>query len=404
MGLIDFDEALARTLRAARRLPTERVPLEDADGRVLAEDVVAPRAIPPFTYGSMDGYAVDSRDFAGEGPYRFPIVGESRAGREPPEQVPGSVCRSFTGARLPAGCDAVIMQENATREDGHVTVPSAVRPRPGQFVRARGADLAEGSVALEAGTRLAPGAIALLAALDRTHALVARRPVVAIASTGDELRHPGEPGGIDTVAESNGIAIALFARRAGAVARIADFVRDEPEAHTKELAEAARAADLLVTIGGASVGDHDLVRPTLESLGATFDFFGVAMKPGKPTGLGRLGDTRVLCLPGNPASATLAFLVFGVPLLLAMQGAPQPLGARTRLPVVGSYRRSPGRTELLRARLIVADGALAAELLPNQDSGAATSFAYADALVVVPPDATAIETGARLDVLELARR
>jgi molybdopterin molybdotransferase len=319
---------------------------------------------------------------------------------------------------MPEGADAIIIQEDVEKKSGDGRTGSVVSmraaPRPGDWVRFRGADLAEGATALERGSRLSPGRVALLAGLDRPQALVARRPVVTILCTGDELRSPGEPGRPGSIAESNGYFVAAQARAAGAIARIAPFVRDD-EREAREAVEAAlRGSDLCVTIGGVSVGDHDVVRPALEAAGVKLDFWRVAIKPGKPLCVGRAGSTHVLGLPGNPASASLTFLIFGVPLLRALQGDAAPLPPRLRARArlmgagAGALRRKPGRVEFLRARLDRApsaeegEGAIRAQILPNQASGAVTSFAEADALLIVPAERDRVDDGDVLEAIRLA--
>jgi molybdopterin molybdotransferase len=399
--MLAFEEALSRLLGGALPLGAERVPLDEAFGRVLAEDIVAREAMPAFDYSAMDGYAVRAADFQGEGPFELAVSGESAAGGDlPPRLALGTACRIFTGARLPEGADAIIMQEDVERRGDTITARSA--PRPGEWVRLRGADMREGAVALTRGSRMTAGRVALAAGLDRPQIYVARRPVVTVLCTGDELRSPGEPGPLGSIPESNGYFVAAAGRAAGASVRIAPFVRDDPEEARAAVEAALRGADLCVTIGGVSVGDHDVMRPAFEVAGVSLDFWRVAIKPGKPLCVGRAGSAHVLGLPGNPASASLTFLLFGVPLLRALQGDPAPLPERLRVRAAGSLRRKAGRAEFLRAKLERGEGGAEARarILPNQASGAVTSFAEADALLVVPVDRERVDDG---DVLEAIR-
>jgi molybdopterin molybdotransferase len=403
--LISFAEALARLLASASSLGSERVALDDADGRVLAEDLRAPAPMPGFDYSAMDGYAVARSDFAGDGPWRLPVRGESAAGGTAPAFSSGSACRIFTGAELPAGSDAVVPQEDVTRDGDSIELRAA--PAAGAWIRRRGEDLAEGAVALGRGRRLGPGQVALAAALDRPQLLVARRPSVTVLATGDELRSPGEPARPGSIAESNAYFVAAAARRAGARARVGRFVRDDLELATRAVREGMEVTDVLVTIGGVSVGDHDVVRPALEAAGVTLDFWRVAIKPGKPLAVGRAAGSggavvHVLGLPGNPASASLTFLLFGVPLLRALAGEAHPLPPRVPLRVRGRVVRRAGREEFLRARLVQHEGERCAEILPNQASGAVTSFAEADALAVVPADRERVDDGDRLDAIRIS--
>jgi molybdopterin molybdotransferase len=397
--MISYAEALARLLSSAQPVGAERTSVDAAAGRVLAEDVRARAPSPAFDHSSMDGYAVATSDLRGEGPWELPVVGESAAGGQTPELTPGTACRIFTGARLPRGADAVVMQEDVERRGDEVVLRAS--PAPFAWVRRRGADLAEGAVALARGTRLTPGRVALAAALDRPFLLVAQRPVVSILCTGDELRLPGEPGPPGSIAESNGIFVAAAAQQAGAIARVGAFVPDDPARAREAVAEALRGSDLVVTIGGVSVGDHDVVRPALEAAGVTLDFWRVAIKPGKPIAVGRAGATHVLGLPGNPASASLTWLLFGAPLVRTLQGDAAPLPPRMHVEVATSFSRSPGREEFLRARIETGSNMPVARILPNQASGAVTSFAEADALVVVPADRTRVEEGTVLEAIRI---
>ncbi len=397
--MLSFAEALKLILSRAVKVGGERIGLDDADGRVLAESIQAPFALPPFDYSAMDGYALRASDLVGDGPYELDVRGESAAGASLPVFVAGTALRIFTGAPIPAPADSVVMQENVTREGDRIRFSS--RPRPGEHVRRRGEDLQEGATALEEGTRLGPGAIALAAALDRPNLIVARRPVVTVLGTGDELRSPGDGQRPGSIVESNGYFVSAMARRAGAVARVAPFVRDDAELASRAFDTALDASDLLVTIGGVSVGDHDVVRPALERAGVTIDFYKVALKPGKPLTVGSRGKLLVLGLPGNPASASLTFLLFGMPLLRAMQGDRRPLPTAERLPIRGTLKRRAGRREFLRATISRDEGVGTATIRQNQASGAVTSFAEATALIVVPESVTEIADGDLLDVLTI---
>jgi molybdopterin molybdotransferase len=243
----------------------------------------------------------------------------------------------------------------------------------------------------------------MAAALDHAFVLVSRRPVVTILCSGDELRSPGSPGRLGSIAESNGIFVAAAARQAGAIARVGAYVPDQPEAARQAVADALRGSDLVVTIGGVSVGDHDVMKGAFEAAGVTLDFWRVAIKPGKPIAVGRAGQTTVIGLPGNPASASLTWYLFGAPLVRALQGDTCPLPARQHLAIEGTIERTPGREEFVRA--ILERGAQSrathAKILPNQASGAVTSFARADVLVVVPKDMGRVESGTILETIRI---
>ena len=404
--MLRFEDALARILAlGAPPLAPEAVELEDAEGRVLAEDLTASVDLPAFDYSSMDGYAVRTRDLDGNAPFRLPVRGESRTGVVPDALEPRAAMRIFTGAAIPTGADAVIMQENVAR-DGEVAVLSA-RPRPGQNVRARGEDLASGAVALARGTRLRPAHLALAGAIDRAQLAVTRRPVVTILATGDELRRPGTDAVPGTIPESITVALRATARRAGAVARAFPYVRDERAATERAFRTALEESDVLVTIGGVSVGDHDLVRPALEAVGVKLEFWRVAIKPGKPLAIGtfaRAGrrDAIIVGLPGNPASAMVTFALFGVPLLRALQGDARPFPAFARARMTRAHAHDPGRLELARAVITQAEAGFSVTTLGNQASGAVTTMAQADALVCIPEDATGVGAGDEVDVLLLS--
>lgn len=401
--MLSFEEALARILAlGSPRLPTETTLIDDIDGRILGEDLVSPVDLPRFDYSSMDGYAVATRDF-GAVPARLPVHGESKTGVVPDALAAGSTMRIFTGAGLPAGADAVVMQENVTRDGEHAVFTQ--KPRLGQSIRSRGEDLRAGATAMAKGTRLRPPHLALCAALDLAAVPVARRPEVSILATGDELRRPGTDPLPGTIPESNTVVLRAMARRAGARARSLPFVRDDRAATERAFAAALDESDVLVTIGGVSVGDHDHVRPALEAIGVTLDFWRVAIKPGKPLAIGkrtRKGrrDAIVIGLPGNPASAMVTFALFGCPLLRAMQGEARPFPVARRARMTRAHAHDPGRLEFARATVgHTENGHLAVTTLGNQASGAVTSMAHSDALVLIPAEASGIPAGAEVDVL-----
>ncbi len=383
--MLSVDEARARLLGSVRPLATERVALAECGGRVLAADLVAREPLPPFDCSAMDGYAIAIADLAAvsASPVLLPLRGESSAGSVPTRMDPHTTCRIFTGAPLPLGADTVVMQELVTTSADGVRFEAA--PKRGQNVRLAGSDLAQGAVALPAGSRMTPGAIALASMLDRPQVLVARRPRVAILCTGDELRAPGDPPRPGSIAESNSAALAALVAQAGAVARVAPIVRDGAQAIEAAIEEALEGTDVLITVGGVSVGDHDLVRPALTHAGVALDFWRVAIRPGKPLAVGTRGAAHVLGLPGNPASALVTWAVFGMPLLRALQRDARPVPLPLRLRLLGSLKRGPDRTEFVRARLEMDGGDVVLRAHENQGSGAATNLAASDGLAVVPP-------------------
>ncbi len=394
--MLEFEEALGRILGTAAPLGAERVGLSDALGRVLAAELCSPGDLPPYDYSAMDGYAVASGDFGGVGPWTLAVRGESQTGHPTPEFSRGTACRIFTGARLPAGADAVVMQEDVERRESVVSFQSA--PTPGSHVRRRGEDLAEGAVALAAGTRLGPFQLGLAAAADQPSLLVARRPRVTVLCTGDELREVGSPARPGSIPDSNGVALAALARAAGAEVTLGPLVPDERAVAERLFASALAGSDVVVTVGGVSVGEHDVVRAALEALGVNLDFWKVNIKPGKPLAFGTRGATRVLGIPGNPVSAQLTFSLFGVPLLRRLQGDPRPRPSYRQATLTHALKQKPGRLTFLRARLD-ADRVTAA---PSQASGAAMGLAWADALIVVPASSTGFAAGDTVSVLRLA--
>jgi molybdopterin molybdotransferase len=403
--LLTFEQARDAILAGAERLGTERAGLADALGRVLGESVFAHGPLPPFDYSAMDGYAVRLSDFDSGTPVSLPVQAhESRTGRPAPAMEPAAACRIFTGAALPRGADAVVMQEDVIRVGDRVTFSN--RPVPRAHVREAGSDIRAGELAITEGTRLGPGHLSLAASLDQPGLVVARKPIVAIVCTGDELRAPGTAGNQASIPESNSVALAALVRQAGGEPRILPPVGDDLTATATALDAALGTADLLVTVGGVSVGDHDLVRPSLLQVGATVDVYKVAIKPGKPLTFGRRPDgsrtARVLGLPGNPASALITFALFGVPLLRALQGdsAPLPLPLPARLKAPLSHK--PGRLELVRVTLERDGRDLIAVPLANQASGATTSTGWATALAFVPIDAERLEAGSPIDVVRWA--
>jgi molybdopterin molybdotransferase len=395
--MLSFDEARGRLLGGVVRLPHEHVALEDASGRVLAEDLRAEHGLPPFDHSAMDGYALRVADLGHWSAWTLPVVGESAAGKPSEALASGAACRIFTGAELPRGADAVVMQEDVIADVGRITLRA--RPKLGQHIRRAGEDLAAGSLAMHAGSRISAVALALAAMLDRPLLVVSRRPRVTILCTGDELRTPGQPARRGSISESNSVALAALARQAGAMVRVASRVGDNIDALRRAVEQALNDTDVLVTVGGVSVGVHDVVKPALEQAGVTMDFWKVAIKPGKPLAVGSIGATHVLGLPGNPASALVTFVLFGMPLLRALQGDTHPFAPALPATIASARKRSVDRVEFVRARLRTGDGILIVEAHDNQASGSAINLADSDGLAIVMPGEAPLREGSIVDFL-----
>jgi molybdopterin molybdotransferase len=380
MALLPVPEAHARLLALFAPLAAEEVPLTAAAGRVLALDVVAARAQPPFAASAMDGYAVRADD-ASPGA-RLTVVGTSAAGARFAGRVaPGEAVRIFTGAPIPDGADFVVIQEDVDRDGDAITVSKGRDGDP--YIRPAGGDFAEGA-RLAAPRRLRPADLALIAAMNAPRVAVARRPVVAVIATGDELVMPGEPAGPDQIVTSNGFGLKAMLEAAGAEVRLLPIARDTPESLAACFALAV-GADLIVTLGGASVGDFDLVRQTAVAHGLALDFYRIAMRPGKPLMAGRFNGTPLVGLPGNPVSAMVCGQIFLVPAVERMQGLPGAL--REALPGRLGCSLGPNgpRAHYMRARVESEGGAWRCTPFDRQDSSLLTVLAEANALLVRPP-------------------
>lgn len=396
-GMIPVEAALARVLSGLARLGAESVPLDEAAGRTLAADLAARRDQPAVAVSSMDGYALRAADVAGaapSAPVALRLIGVSAAGRGFDGTLgPGEAARIFTGAPIPAGADAVEMQEKTTRAGETATLSAPARA--GQYIRAAGLDFRAGAVLLRQGTRLSPAAIALAAAMNHAALPVARAPRVTILATGDELVEPGVEPGPDQIVASNHLGVAALARATGARARIMPIAPDDPARLADALREAlADGPDALVTIGGASVGEFDLVRDALGAAGMELGFWRIAMRPGKPLTYGRIGATRVLGLPGNPVSALVTARLFMVPLLRAMQGDPNAGDDPSRPARLGAdLPANDERQDYLRARAEWTPQGWLVTPTTGQDSSVLRAIAAADALLIRPPHAPPARAG-----------
>jgi molybdopterin molybdotransferase len=404
MALISVEAALAAVRDGVVPTETETVPLAEAAGRTLAADLAARLDLPPSTVSAMDGYAVRRADLDA-GTRSLTVVGEAAAGRGFDGRLGASeAVRIFTGAALPDGTDAVVMQEDVTLDGATI----ALRPDAGHHaghVRARGQDFLRGAVGLTAGSRLGPRALLLAAAMGHGAVPVRRRPRVAILATGDELVPPGEPLPLDRIVASNAFGIAALAHQAGAEPIDLGIAEDTREALAAKLA-AAVGADVLVTIGGASVGDYDLVRAALAGHGAREIFAGLAMRPGKPVALSRIEPrksgrtTHVLSLPGNPASALVTARIFLVALIRSLLASADDGLATRSARLTRPIEANSNRQNFLRASFAWgADGVAEVTPGPRQDSSLITVLAASDALIVRPPGAPAAAAGALVPFL-----
>jgi molybdopterin molybdotransferase len=395
--VISVEEALSRLLALLEKLPPEQISIADGVGRVLAEDVAARRTQPPFAVSAMDGYAVRADDVKSV-PVELRIVAEVPAGAGFGGHVgPGETARIFTGAPLPAGTDTIVIQEDTERQGDRVRVLEGA-PR-GRYVRREGLDFGEGEVLLRAGRRLTARDIGLLAAMNRPWLFVHRRPCIGIMSTGDEIVMPGDPIGSHQIVSSNSLALAAFVTACGGMPVSVGNAPDDPEA-LRRIAAATRGVDLLVTTGGASVGEHDLVRDALATDGLELDFWQIAMRPGKPLMVGRYRGATMVGLPGNPVSTLVCALLFLRPALDRLSGiaVPEEPPPTARLGI--ALLKNDQRQDYLRSRLTrAADGTLEVFPFEVQDSSMMRLLAMADCLVVRPPHAPAIAAGGMVPIV-----
>jgi len=399
-AMLSVEDALAVVLREAKPLPSEEVALDEALGRVLAEDVAADRDLPPFDRSAMDGYALRAADVA-QAPCALELVGEVRAGDAPTLTVgPGQAAKIMTGAPLPSGATAV-QQVEKTRplDEFRVTIEAAVEER--QNVAPRGSEVRAGDTVLERGRLIDPSAVAVLATTGKARVRVARRPVAAVLVTGDEIVDVAELPGPSQIRNSNGPAVAAQARLAGANVRVLGIAPDRRDATVAALREGLAGVDVLIVSGGVSAGDYDLVEPALVELGTTLFFTKVAIKPGAPLVFGRRGETLVFGLPGNPVSAQVTFDVFVRAALLRMQGARVVSRPVLEVELLERLRNKSGRTAHLPVRLCLADGKLGAQPVPSMGSADLVAHSRANALVVLEAERTLAEAGERAPALLL---
>jgi molybdopterin molybdotransferase len=399
MAALSVEDALARILDAVAPTQPELVAIDAAHRRTLAQPLAALLTQPPFDASAMDGYAVRAADVA-KLPATLAVIGEAAAGHPFSGSAgAGQAVRIFTGAPLPAGTDAVVIQEDTARDGAKVTV------REGRIdkghVRHRGFDFREGETLLAAGRRIGPREVALAAAMGHGTLPVRRRPRVAILSTGDELVAPGERPGPGQIVSSNHLGVAALAEAAGAETSLLGIARDTREDLDAHFAK-AQDADIIVTIGGASVGDHDLVAPVLEARGMALNFWNIAMRPGKPLMFGRLGRARVLGLPGNPVSSLICTRLFLVPLVRALLGAPAADAGAVQARAGVSLEANGPRQHYMRATSTPgSDGLAVVTPVRSQDSSLLAPLAEADCLLVRPMHAPALSAGSLVPILPL---
>jgi molybdopterin molybdotransferase len=398
--MLEFEEALARVLAAVPATTSEYVSLSESAGRVLAEQVRSPIDLPVFDNSAMDGYGLRAADVASakpDSPARLRLAGRIAAGEVFTGKVTAGTCvRLFTGSPLPAGADAVVMQEDTRVEPGAPGEVLILAPAvPGENVRSRGGDVKRGSTIVSAGEFLTAGRIGLLAAAGMTGVRVGRQPTVGLLATGSELQEAGQPLAPGHIYEGNRLALAALTGRAGAVPRTFPLVTDELAATSRALEEACNQCDAVVTTGGVSVGEMDFIRRAFEQTGGELEFWKVAIKPGRPFAFGRRRGALLFGLPGNPVSALVTFLLLVRPALLRWQGA-----ANASLPVLPGVLAEPlvnigGRRHFMRVRMDSAGKVYSAGV---QASHILSSVAAANGLVDVPPDTT-LSAGAAVSVL-----
>ena len=401
MVLMPVAEALKRVLADARPLPAEFVSLDDALGRVLTEDVVALRTQPPAAVSAMDGYAVRATDVT-QAPVTLKVIGEVAAGHPFAGQVgAGQAARIFTGGVMPAGSDTVIIQELTTQIGDAVTIQKTAAK--GRNVRVQGIDFVQHQVLLHEGRRLSDRDLMLAAAMNHSSVRVHRRPKVAVLGTGDELVAPGSTPGPGEIVYSNGFALTAIARNEGAEVRDFGIARDRIEDIVASVRRAREwGADILITSGGVSVGEHDLVQRALAAEGLDLSFWRVALRPGRPMMHGRLGELQVVGVPGNPVSSYVCAFLFVVPLIRRLAGRRDVERAPEFARLGRDLPANDERADYLRATLAAgADGPIATPL-PSQDSSLMAPLAKADCLVIREPHAPPASAGSECIILKLS--
>jgi molybdopterin molybdotransferase len=399
-GLISVGEAQRIVLERAKRLESERIPIERAAGRVLAEPVAAFVDLPPFPSSAMDGYALRAEDTA-DAPTRLPIVARIAAGSPADRPLaPGEAMEISTGAAVPEGADSVVPLELVEVSDEAIDVPDPVAH--GANVRQRAGDVSAGDVVLEPGARLGPAQVAALAAAGVSEAQCTKRPRVGILVTGSELRQPGEPLAPGQIYESNGLLLATALQLAGAVPAQLGVVADEADEHERAMERALLGFDMLITSGGASVGPHDLVRETQAKLRVEELFWGVSVKPGKPVAFGVRRDHLVFNLPGNPVSVLVTFELFVRPAVNALLGVPEPLPEYRRAILGAAVKRNPQRDEYVRATTRREGDGVTVDPLPGRESHMIASAARADALIAVDAGEGELPAGEEIRYIAIA--
>jgi molybdopterin molybdotransferase len=402
--LVSVEDHRDRILATIDPLPAFDQPLMEAFGLSAAEDVHAGVPLPGFDNSAMDGYAVAHADVASatdDSPVHLPVVGEIGAGQATLLAVsPGTAAKIMTGAPVPAGADSVVPYEWTDRGVANVVISRA--PRPGQHVRPKGQDVSEGDLLVESGTVLGARQIGLLAAVGRPSVRSRPRPRVVVMSTGSELREPGSSLGHDSVYDGNSFLLAAAARQAGAIAYRVGIVPDDPRTFLGALNDQLVRADLVITSGGVSMGDYDVVKEALAPLGTVW-FGGVAMQPGKPQGFGTVGEDAVpiITLPGNPVSAYISFEQFALPAIRRLMGRAPYVRPSADAMITHAMPSPAGRRQFARGTLSVVDGRLAVTPVGAQGSHLIGDLAESDALIVVPESVTSVEAGETVTVLPL---
>jgi molybdopterin molybdotransferase len=395
--MISFHEARSKMLEGIEPLPSEKCRLEDLLGRMLARDVIASFDIPPRDNSAMDGFAVIASDAAGaseQGPVTLQVIEDVPAGRVASKSLkPGQAIRIMTGAQIPEGAEAVIPVEHTLKMgNGKLEIRVAVSISAGANVRRQGEDVKSGQLLIPKGTRLRPQEAGLIASLGLAEALVSRQPVVGIISSGDEVAAPGQPLKPGQIYDANRFSIGGQVREAGAVVKDYGIIADDLEKIKAVLNQAARECDVVITSGGVSVGDYDLLKQALSGLGQ-MNFWQVKQKPGKPLAYGHINGKPVVGLPGNPVSSMVVCDQYVRPLLLKMQGATNIFRGQVTAYSDQGIRKQAGRTEFLRTKVKWQDGAYHTVLTGPQGSGILTSMVQADGLMILPEECEGIKPG-----------